>query len=109
MLADGVDQVPAGALVQVDPVQVVIHQEIQLHLHLGLPLVDEGVILARAGLAPQRPGDGIQKSRLAVAVGPRQAGDVDTLEVKRGHIVAVAQEVAHLQADWDHGTPRGLN
>lgn len=46
-----------------DAVGLFAHGEVELHLHLTLPLVDEVVIAATLasapGLAPERPGHGV--------------------------------------------------
>ena len=43
----------------------------EFDLHLGLAQVDQLIIPLGTGLAPQRPGHGIEQGRLAVTVGPR--------------------------------------
>ena len=43
------------------PVERVALKKIELDEHVGLPLVDQVVVAAHAGLAPQRPGDRVQQ------------------------------------------------
>ena len=56
----------------------------EFDLHLGLAQVDQFVVALGAGLAPQRPGHGVEQRRLAVAVGAGQAGQVDALKIEGG-------------------------
>ncbi|MBA7710125.1 hypothetical protein ES703_119056 [subsurface metagenome] len=87
-----------------DAVALFAHGEVELHLHLVLALVDEGVVALGGvpGLAPERPGYGVDESRLAVAVVAGDAGGVDAVEVERGHVVPVGHEVAQRQLDGNH-------
>ena len=87
-----------------DAICLFAHGEVELHLHLVLPQVNEGVVALGgvSGLAPQRPGHGVDESRLAVAVVAGDAGGVDAVEVERGHVVPVGHEVAQRQLDGNH-------
>ena len=56
-------------------------EELKLHRHVLLALVDQFFLRARPGLAPQCPGNGVQEGGLAVAVVSAQACDVNAAEV----------------------------
>ena len=67
--------------------------EHQLDLHLGLSVVEKLLVPLPPRLAPERPRDGVQQRRLAVAVRPAEARDAYALQVERGRGVAVGEEV----------------
>ena len=67
--------------------------------------MDEVVITAGAGFAPQRPGHGVNNRRLAVAVIAGEAGEMDAGKVQRRDIVPVAHEVTQAEFDGYHLDP----
>ena len=95
---------PAPLLAALPPHAIALRAEAELELdpHFGLAQGDQLIVAARAGPAPQRPGDGIQQRRLAVTVVARQASQVDATEIER-LLVAVAHEVGETEFEWDHG------
>ena len=64
-----------------DPVSLGPRRELQLDGHVPETLVDQVVLPAGAGLAPQGPRDAVEEGGLAVAVVAGEAGDVDALQV----------------------------
>ncbi len=85
---------------------LLIEQKFELDLHLGSAGVDQLIVGARPRLAPQRPGDRVQQRGLAVAVIAGQAGHMDAGKVQRLVDIRVAHEVAHREAQRDHGSSR---
>ena len=105
-LEDGAAALARPSLAE-DAEEIVTQLEGQVHLHLD-PLeaeVDQLVIPARAGLTPQRPGQGIEQGGLAGAVLATQAGHVDAREVQ--YRLAVAHEVEQRELVRDHVTNTG--
>src|SRR5690606_28707443 len=84
-----------------DAVEHAILLEIELHLHLGLSLMDQVVVALCASGTPQRPRDRIEDRGFSRAIGAGQAGERDTVEAQGiGH--AIGQKVLQLKADRDH-------
>ena len=76
-----------------DAVALAADVEHQLDVHLGLAVVEQLLVPLAARLAPERPRDGVQQRRLAVAVRPAKARDADALQVERGGGAAIGEEV----------------
>ena len=64
--------------------------------------MDQLLLGAVDRIAPEGPGHGLQKGRLAVAVGAAQAADVHPLQVESGDVVPVALEVGEGELQGDH-------
>jgi hypothetical protein len=78
-----------------DAIHLLPHTEIKLHLCVILALMNHIVISLGSGFPPQRPGHGINQSRLTVTIIATDAGGMDTSKIKGGHIIAVRHEVAY--------------
>ena len=76
-----------------DPVPLRPRGEFEVDGHVRESLVNELVVGARPGLAPEGPGNAIEEGRLAMAVVAAEAGDVDGLQVQLRDVVPVAHEV----------------
>ena len=83
-------------------VAVALEVEDELDLAFLLAQAHDVVEAFGARLAPQRPGDGVQQGRFAVAVVARQAGGGDGGEVERRNLLAVAHEIPQSQAQRNH-------
>ncbi len=86
-----------------DPVELVAQAEVVFHFHLALALVHQLVIALGAGFAPYRPGNGIHDGGLAGTIFPRDAGGMNAGKRQLRRIAPVGHEVAHLEADGNHG------
>src|SRR5207247_2275969 len=78
-------------------------RKLEVYLHLGRALGDQFVIAHPvAGAAPERPGHGREQRRLARAVLPGQAGQLDAAKIEDWRLVLIAHEIANAQAQGDH-------
>ena len=97
--------VPANHPVQLTltlSVGAAFRDELKLNSHVLLAEVHQFFLGTMYGVAPQRPGDCVQQRRFPVAVGPRQAGDVDAAEMQRRDVLPVALEVLYGESYGDH-------
>ena len=91
----------SGALSD-DAVELVGDGKVELYLHLVTGGMDKVIVTASPGFAPERPGNGVDDSRLAVAVIAGETGEMDTVELQRRYVITVAHEITQFQPDGYH-------
>ena len=84
------------------PVAVALKIKDELDLAFLLAEAHDVVEAFGACLAPEGPGNGVEKGRFAVAVVAREAGGGDGGEIEGRHVLPVAHEIPQAQAERNH-------
>ncbi len=85
-----------------DAVAFVLQVKDKFHLGFVLPKADHVVQAFGACLSPQRPGNGIEQRRFAVAIVAREAGSREAGKIQRWGVLAITHEVVESQTERDH-------